>query len=189
MVWWSIRTTWGSTATSGRSRQLRARFDFNITIGIIIVVISVSSSDGFVQDLEVVGKVNVLFLQKQCHRHIVISHICIILFLIWQLCSRSGSPETGRVTIVGKTDEATTLGTSERSTPTWWAIAWVAISFVLHSYFHISTSGPHKHHIHQVNRELFPGTWTSKHELRSVGKERPAANGWYCCYCCWEGVV
>ena len=59
-----------------------ARFDFNITIDIIIVVIFVSSSDCFVQDLEVVGKVNVLFLHNQCHRHIVVSHMCFILFLI-----------------------------------------------------------------------------------------------------------
>ena len=43
------------------------------------------------------GKVNVLFLHNQCRRHIVISHMCIILIVIWRLCSRSGSPETGLV--------------------------------------------------------------------------------------------
>ena len=37
--------------------------------------------------------------------------------------------------------------------------------------------------------QLFPGTWSSKHELRSVGKECPAANGWHCCYCCWKGDI
>ena len=48
---------------------------------------------------------------------------CTIIIIIWRLCSRSGSPETGQATTVGKTDEATMLGTSEPSTPTWWAIA------------------------------------------------------------------
>ena len=111
---------------------------------------------------------------------------CTIIIVIWWFRSRSGSPETGQATTLGRTDEATTLGTSERSTPTWWAIAWVIIYFVLHSYFHIS---PCWHHNHQANAEILSGSWSSKHELRSVGKECPAANGWHCCYCCWEGVV